>query len=422
MIEEPTGSFSKFNKKIAFHLFSIYASILILFTRRPDAFQNPQFWAEDGRVWYEDAYNQGIIYSLTTPEVGYLQTISRLTAIFSQIFPLAYAPLIFNIVAITTKVLIVQFILSKRMVNSLPTLWMRIVIAFLYLGIPHSYEVHANVTNMQWHLALLSCLIIIAVPATTKIWKVFDFTVIAISALSGPFCLFLLPIAFTKYYYRKNRWFLTLIVILAVGCLLQGGMLLSVERPIRAPLGANINLLLRILGGQIFVGAIFGEVGFAWTVSRPFWKDGITIIVNLLGLGLLLYGFVKSNLELRLLMLFAIMIMIGALVSPMATDSGSQWQALFNPITGTRYWFIPIFCFLATICWIAQNAPDKVVRGVGIVLLLASAIGIALDWRYPPYQDYSFQKYAFEFEGAASGTEVKIPINPPGWEVRLKKR
>ena len=73
--------------------------------RRPDALLNAQFWAEDGAFWYADAYNAGPWISLFQPENGYFQTISRLVAGISLLFPLRDAPLFFNVAAITIQAL-----------------------------------------------------------------------------------------------------------------------------------------------------------------------------------------------------------------------------------------------------------------------------------------------------------------------------
>ncbi len=82
------------NWRIHFYIFKIAFTIII--SRRPDALLNAQFWAEDGQIWYANAYNQGILHSLFSPFNGYFQTTSRLTAALTQLFPLAWAPLIFG--------------------------------------------------------------------------------------------------------------------------------------------------------------------------------------------------------------------------------------------------------------------------------------------------------------------------------------
>lgn len=396
-------------------------SLLLIFSRRPDAVLNPQFWAEDGKIWFEQAYHNGIIASIFTPEAGYFQTISRFVAAFSQFFPFEYAPSIFNFSAICAKLSVVFFLFSNRLERLLPDLPARLFAVFIYLALPHSYETHANLTNVQWHLALLSCLIITAVPSERKAWKIFDYAVVAISAVSGPFCLLLFPVAVIKYWFEKDKRTLILLTILSIGCVIQGISLTVNERPTRAPLGASVKLFMKIVGGHWFAASLVGEKGLAWTLNKPFWKDGISIIINLAGFGLLIYAFLKSKTELRLLLIFSALIVITALISPAAAGDVPQWSVMWFAPVGSRYWLIPIFSLFLAVFWLARNSPRKIMRGVSTGLLVISLIGIAADWKYQPYTDFEFQKYAARFNEAASGEEVLIPINP-NWEMRLVKK
>src|SRR5438552_16115464 len=43
-----------------FHVVILIAAFLIVFSRRPDAILNAQFFAEDGPRWYADAYQFGV--------------------------------------------------------------------------------------------------------------------------------------------------------------------------------------------------------------------------------------------------------------------------------------------------------------------------------------------------------------------------
>src|SRR5215510_9596703 len=78
--------------RIMFHLMLFLVCFLILYSRRPDAILNAQFYAEDGARWYRDAYQLGW-RCLFIPETGYLQTVSRLIALFALLLPFAAAPL-----------------------------------------------------------------------------------------------------------------------------------------------------------------------------------------------------------------------------------------------------------------------------------------------------------------------------------------
>ena len=139
-----------------FHLVIFVIASAIVISRRPDALLNAQFYAEDGTLWYADAYNQGAIRALFIPVVGYFQTFSRLIGALAQPLPLLWVPLFFNLVAITIQVLPVNLLISERFSKLSPNLQTRLVLAFLYLVLPNSAEPHANVTNCQWRLALLA--------------------------------------------------------------------------------------------------------------------------------------------------------------------------------------------------------------------------------------------------------------------------
>jgi hypothetical protein len=408
--------------RFPFHLLSSAIAFLVIFSRRPDAILNAQFWAEDGKVWYADAYNHGAIYSFFTPVAGYYQTISRFVAVLAQAFPLELAPLIFNLAAIFCKILVVNFLLSSRLSRLVPGLAGRILIAFVYLALPHSGETHANLTNAQWHLALLSFLIIIAIPSDKTLWKIFDFSVILISALSGPFCLLLLPIAAIKWFKTRDKQTLLLLVILAAGSIIQLSSLLTSERPSQQPLGASFGLFLKIIGGHWFVDSIAGDRIYSRLISWSLWNASIAFFVSLLGFGLLVFAFVKAKLELRLLIIFAFMIVFSALAFPAISSDVPQWTAMWTPGIGSRYWLIPIFCFLISLLYLAKNTEFSPVRYVSIFLLFLSLTGVAADWKYPRFKDLEFQKYATEFENAPIGQEVVIPVNPEPWEMRLVKK
>jgi len=88
--------------------------IALIASRRPDALTRPQFWAEDGAVWYAQAYNDGAWSALLHPWTGYVQTFSRLTAAVSLSVPLVDAPLVFAVAALVAQAVPPLFLLSSR--------------------------------------------------------------------------------------------------------------------------------------------------------------------------------------------------------------------------------------------------------------------------------------------------------------------
>jgi hypothetical protein len=93
-------------------VFLFFAAVLV--SRRPDVLFNAQFWAEDGKMWYADAYNLGVLQPFLHPAAGYFDTFPRLAALASLLLPLGVVPLLFSCIAIVFQVLPAQFLLSSR--------------------------------------------------------------------------------------------------------------------------------------------------------------------------------------------------------------------------------------------------------------------------------------------------------------------
>ena len=281
-----------------FHILIFITAFAILISRRPDALLNAQFWAEDGAVWYAQAYNLGIMHSLVLPHTGYFQTVSRLTAGVAQFFPLIWAPLLFNITAIFIKILPVNLNTTSRFSKLIPSLATRLFLALVYLSIPNSYEVHANITNAQWHLAILACMIVLATPSRLAVWRLFDVGFILLSALSGPFSIFLAPITALLWWLRRERWTFLLLLCLSIGSLVQGIAILLTGHSNRpdTPLGATPELFAKILGGQVFLGGLIGQKGYELISSHSLAFSLLTILAAIAGIAMFLYCIFKDPL------------------------------------------------------------------------------------------------------------------------------
>src|SRR5436190_14256825 len=78
-------------------------------SRRPDAIFYPQFFGEDGSVWYPEAYMFGWFNALFSSQNGYYQTLPRLAAAVAQLFALEDGPLVMNVIGLSLQVLPITF-------------------------------------------------------------------------------------------------------------------------------------------------------------------------------------------------------------------------------------------------------------------------------------------------------------------------
>lgn len=203
-----------------FH-FTVFVSVsLLILTRRPDALLHAQFFAEDGTVWFAEAYNFGWFHSLLIPHTGYFQTLPRLAAALALLVPLSLAPLAMNLIGMCIQALPVNFLLAERSA-SLGTFRVRGLMAIAYVALPNVTEINVNITNGQWHLALLACLTLLANPASNAFARGVDFAILLIAGFTGPFCLMLLPVGGTLWWVYRSPERLQRLAIIALATVVQ---------------------------------------------------------------------------------------------------------------------------------------------------------------------------------------------------------
>ncbi len=134
---------------------------MVVISRRPDTFTHAQFYAEDGRCSFADAYTLGPWQALFLPDQGHILMQPRLIALIAFPFGVASAPLIYNIFGLLFQVAPVAFFLSDRFRPVLRSIWWRAALCVVYLLIP-SAELQVTAGNSQWHLAVLASLVLIA--------------------------------------------------------------------------------------------------------------------------------------------------------------------------------------------------------------------------------------------------------------------
>jgi hypothetical protein len=315
-----------------------------------------------------------------------------------------------NLSAIAVQILPVNIFLSSRF-SHMPT-GVRLLASFLYLALPNTYEIDANITTLQWHLALLACLLLLARPATGLGWRIFNGIVLVLISLDGPMGIVLLPMAVALWWKRRNAWTRMNVALLVPGTVIQVlCILLTWHSRIVPPIGATLVRLFTILSRQIFLPSLLGL-----ETSRLLGENPLSVveaIATLLALALLIYALRCAPIELKVFVAFAFGVFALSLARPLAgSPDRPQSDWLCVPGCGNRYYFLPMLSFLAALLWIAVDKSHRRLRYLGAALLILLPIGVYRDWSYPGYKDLDFRKYATKFENAPSGTRMSIPINP----------
>lgn len=399
-------------------------SMLITFSRRPGSILNAQFWSEDGRIWYADAYNFGPIHALLLPHTGYLQTIPRLAAAVSLLLPLSVAPLFFNIIAIIIQSLPVMLLCSNRFNEVIPRLWHRLVLACLYLTTASGWEIGTNITNAQWHVALMMFMVLIASRPKTRWWKVFDVSTLVLGGLTGPFCIVLLPM-YVAYALIKRRINVTHVIALGCAFVVQGVVILTSASSVRfvGQTGISIDQFVKMISGQVIVATALGIRGES-VLSVFRWGDTyVFFVVFIIGVLLILVAWLRGPIELKFFLFYSSAVLAAALISPSPGSAGTwatAWQAMAAPGTHLRYYFLPILSWLTVLSWLVVTDSKRIVRDTAFtVISLSILLGVPLNWVEPPLIDMHFQRYVSAFQLAPVGTHFNFPQNPPEWRAPM---
>jgi len=398
------------------------AGCLVIVLRGPSTVLHPQLWAEDGAVFYHDAYMSGWLAPLGHAQVGYLQTLSRAVADVGLLVPLREVPLLFMVVGLIVQILPAVVIASRRYAALIPDYRVRLLLAAIYLLLPNTSAIDANLTNAQWHLGLLALLVVLATPATHG-WQIFDVAVVLLSGLTGPFALSLIVVIALYYWRRRQTWTLILGMVTVVCALIQLGTLLTSPRPGGGPLGISVVRLVDILGGRMVVSTVLGD---SLTNSMPFTRDFLLYSSGFLVLGAAVIGFAlwRGPLELKLLNLFVGCVLAGTLASPLAGTHGSEWQALVAG-GGSRYWLMPSFAFMVDVVWVAGQriGHGRVVAVLAIVTLATFAsFGIREGFRYPSVLAPSWSSQVRSFDRLPPHSHFVFEIRPQGWKMVITKK
>jgi hypothetical protein len=390
---------------------------VLLFLRHPAGVIRADFWGEDGWVWYPDAYRYGAA-SLLFPHTGYLQTISRIAALYAQLLPLRWAPTLFAVLALLIQLLPPLLLVSHRFDRAWPHRPSRLAFAIALIALPNSFEEFGNVTNSQWYLGILAFLVIASTPPRGVGGRVFDRVVLIMSGLSGPFCLMLAPVAGWLWFRQRSADALGRLVCVAGAAAVQAFTLLLTMRATRprGDLGASWWRLAHIFVMKVEFALILGSHVMSRIAHAPSWNGPLVVgLLAVVGLAVLLVALWRGGSLFRLFALYGALVTAASLASPVVTPGQPAWVVLALPEAGQRYFLFPMLVFAAAFMSLAAD-PWPWLSRLGILLCIGMGCGVLSDWPYPSMRQTNFVAMAEAFEAAPSGTRMAFPIYPTSTE------
>jgi hypothetical protein len=392
----------------ALGVFALCLAALVV--KSPDALYQPQFWAEDGAVFFQQQQTHALP-QLFIPYAGYLHLLPRLVAWLAAWAPLAWAPAIYCLAAFAINAACVGYFLHRLAPWRLA--WIGFGAIFLT---PTSGEIFGSLANCQWFAQLfLLAACFIPVPREGRRVAVMSLLVLAV-ALTGPFALLLALIhgalvaaarigprlrpAMSSLAEGGGRYRL---VALWTGAFVQAICLALGEGPASA---YSLSLLVAALGSWSQVHL----VGVALLPAELFLAGLLALMAASAGLS------AQRGAALFLLVLMALALLEIAAVSGRANISvlGSGMGY------GDRYFFLFKLAFWLLAFDLARRVWPRARLGfvvAGLLMVLAAAH--PGRFQRPPLEDKQWRRAIAPVE---AGQTAVVDINPTPWTITVRPR
>jgi hypothetical protein len=383
------------------------ASVLALCTailclRRPGQVLRPQLWAEDGTVFFADAWLHGWS-SVTAPYAGYLEAIQRLVALFACALGPAAVPQVFALSCVVLTAWVVALTLSERF-----PLQPRIACALAVVMVPEAGEVLLSLTNLQWTLAVgLLALWSMADPRS-RAQTVHDVATAVLLGLTGPFSVLFAPLFVWRAWLRRSGTSCLLAAVVVGAAIVQLVCLTGFEAAEPHP-GAAVPVMDAIhavgtrLGGRLLLGCLLSEpTGTAVSAALA--------VATLGGAPWLALRSGPGRHE-RIGVGVAFVLLLAASL----VRSRSALAELHLAGNAARYFFPLKIMLLWLVCTLLRDdvRQRRWIGGAVLAVMLATNLPCLKE---PSLRDLHWQDYVARIR---AGEAVVIPIHPQGWSIPL---
>lgn len=378
-----------------------------MFYRRADAFTNPQFWAEDGFVFFMEQDNTTKFLGFKNYN-GYIHFLPRTVTYLQQLFSIPYehVPTLYNYS--TLFITIIYLCMIWFMLPYKASTKCLMIISAGYL--PISAEIYMNLTNIQWFSSI--GLVVLIFPINIRTYKHAILITLAVlfAGLTGPFSIILLPLFIIQFIkFRKSMMYAIPFGIAIITGIIQLIFLINhfqyrVQPTIPVP---NNHLLLSIYN-------IIKQLFIPGSTTAPVFKSKhwIPIIVMAATIFFILVINIRQKKSYNLMVLSGI-----ALIIIFTIYANWPYEWLLTPFgIGARYFFIPLL--LSTWYIFVQFERKQILNFISmtIIILIFIVNGNRVKSRFI---DFQWKKEVQEYY--KTGDQV-APTNPIGWFIIFKKR
>lgn len=387
---------------------------IVLFTlvfRRPDAFTNPQLWAEDFPIFFLQFEEKGVM-SLIIPYAGYLHFIPRLVAILWGELKVNYLhiPLFYN-----ASAFIITYLLALNLWNTsfFLNIENKILYATCFLFLPLASDIFMTITNLNWITSLFLINFLFVRPVYNQIaYRYLNYFFIFIISLTGPFSTILSPIVILiiiiDWKDLSFKKLLPLLLILAGGLIQLICMKFIDPGFYRGQPGEPEHLhFIKLITNNIEELTMLKDNFFKFISPTGLMVMSFIIFLLFSFLFARAYLSIKNNNK-HILLLVAVLC-FGAYIKTYWPHE-SKVLALEN----ARYYFIPYTC----IAWLIILSIDKIIKTEHIIIYF-----LFMGLHYHRINMVLADKHwKTQIQDYYNGKNVPIEVNPDGWHFNIPQK
>ncbi len=391
--------------------------LVLLASRSPDRLLNPQFWAEDGSVFFCESvvYGGGAIGIAYR---GYLHVVPRLAAALGSFLPWEWIPSAYAIVAAACTLYVVGRVFCARIPRTAA-----VVGSLAVLVVCHSGEIWSSLCCLHFIMgALLAVNLIESAPASrADSWR--RGVEMALAILSGPEVIVAGPILLIRaWQFRREPVASVMMTLALASAAVQLGVMAA--HPRVGDVDPAVMAATAIAAAFGYAEFLFAGAGADTFLNGPFPEFNFRLVVGafaMIAVLVLLLDW-RNRRRPTAWLLFAHAAALLVLARAAGADLFRLWP---NPLAnGGRYTYLPFVLATFGVGWlfagILEQAPSRrravLLAAIPLMLVPLSA---AIHWSPRPVRDYAWAEQVAEARAGRRKTFVS-PANP-GFDVPVRK-
>jgi hypothetical protein len=408
--------------------FLAFAALLlgILLARRPDLVVSPQFYWDDGCVFFSDqlTFGSGAFLRLYS---GYVQLLPRLVAWLLGWVPIRWAPHAYTAVALAIQTLGCAWFFRGEFRRVVASDGLRALACVLVACSPLADDMLGAVAYAQWYVVWLALLWVVSPLPASRAGRITLATCATAAAVMLPGCIACAPVWAVRGFLARERGERATALLAASGSVAQLALLAAFLEPGKGSVPISAATVLHgttsLLVWRVAAGPLIGT------------RDPLDL-QNQFGLAAPLLAAVSLAAACALALRHGdrrsrppTMAGLVALACFLVIDFGGRPELIINAaaIEGwhseERYFFVPVAAVVVAHVVACARAP-RPWRLLPLPALLLAATTAALSFSLPPRRDHGWPRESARLEGMIARGEsglIEIPLQGPPMRVRLDR-